>query len=291
MNRYLKIFLSLFLVLLFLLCSCSGNGGEEKIVTPDMLNITNTEETFIGCRERFLDVMSAMKSKVSILEEGHNKTIQIEKPAEYFLESNYILTAFSPFPLGTFDLSIVGGFTADMDEESAQKYYKRPTDHADISFISDGKSNFLLKYISEEETEEYSAEFDKKTDSFRYVFLNEKEGTEEIVEFLEFVKIDKYSYAVQSRTTRCFIEFNEENKIVRFCCGELRKGEFTAEESIFPAPSEALDKNWVLSEGKSQYSNIHTFEDGILTHEDCSSGPWKSIKINEKDYESAFFQH
>lgn len=256
-----------------------------------MLSITNTEETFIGCRERFLDVMSAMKSKVSILEEGHNKTIKVENPSEYFLESDYILTAFSPFPLGTFDLPIVGGFTADMDNEEAQKYYDRPTLHSNINFESDGESEFLLKYISEEATEEYFAEFDKKTDSFRYIFSTEKEGIEETVEFLEFIKTDKNSYAVQSRTTRCFIEFNDENKIVRFCCGELRKGEFTVDDSVFPSPSESLGKNWVLSEGKSQYSNIHTFEDGILTHEDCSSGPWKSIKINEKDYESAFFQH
>jgi len=76
---------------------------------------------------------------------------------------------------------------------------------------------------------------------------------------------------------------------VSFCCGELRNGEFTLENSIYPSSEENLGENWVLSEGKSQYSNIHTFKDGILTHEDCSSGPWKSIKINEKDYESAFY--
>ena len=289
MNKHLKICLSLFSVLMLLLCSCSGKE-EEKIYTPDMLSITNTEESFIGCRERFLDVMRAMKAKVSILESGHNKTVKAGNPSEYFLENNYILTAFMPFPLGTFDLPIVGGFTAEMDEESAQKYFKRPTDHSDISFVSDGESEFLLKYISEEATEEYFAEFDKKADCFRYVCSTEKNGVEETVEFLEFIKIDKYSYAVQSRTTRCFIEFDSEDRIVSFCCGELRNGEFTADDSIFPVPSETPDKNWVIAEGKSNYSNIHTFEDGILTHEDCSSGPWKSIKISEKDYESAFFQ-
>lgn len=288
MNIYLKKVLSLLSVLLIILCSCSGKE-DDKVITPDMLSITNTEETFIGCRERFLDVIRAMSAKISILENGHNKTIQVENPSEYFLENHYILTAFSPFPLGTFDLPVVGGFTADMDKETAQKYYDNPTRHSDISYESDGETSFLLKFISEETTEEYSAEFDKKTDSFRYIFSTEKNGTEEVVEFLEFIKISKNSYIAQSKTTRCFIEFDDENRIVSFCCGELRRGEFTPDDSVFPVPSETLGKNWVLAEGKSQYLNIHTFEDGVLTHEDCSSGPWKSIKINEKDYESAFY--
>ncbi len=288
MNIRFKKFLCLLTALLILLCSCSKQE-EEKIYTPDMLYITNTEKTFIGCRERFLDVVQAMKAKVSILEEGHNKTIQVNNPSEYFLESNYILSAFDPFPLGSFDLPIVGGFTADMDAQSAQTYYDSPTRRSDISFKSDGETSFILKFISEETTDEYSAEYNKKTDSFRYIYSTENNGTEEIVEFLEFVKINENSYAVQSKTTRCYIEFDSENKIVSFCCGELRNGEFTVEDGIFSQTPVTIGKNWVLSEGKSQYSNIHTFEDGTLTHEDCSSGPWKSIKINEKDYESAFY--
>lgn len=286
-NRFIKC-LCLLTALTLILCSCSGNE-DEKIYTPDMLNITNTEETFLGCRERFLDVMSAMESKVSILEAGHNKTVKAGNPSEYFLENNYILTAFTPFPLGTFDLPIVGGFTEDMNSEDAQKYYDNPTRNCDISYESDGKSSFVLKFISEEMTEEYSAEYDKKTDSFRYVYSTENSGTEETVEFLEFIKINENTYAAQSKTARCYIEFDSDNKIVSFCCGKLRNGEFTVEDSIFPAPESGSGKNWVLSEGKSQFSSIHTFEDGVLTHEDCSSGPWKSIKINEKDYESAFY--
>ncbi|MBR3779730.1 MAG: hypothetical protein IKK63_00840 [Clostridia bacterium] len=254
-----------------------------------MLKITNTEDSFIGCRERFLDVVDAMEAKVSILEAGHNKTIEVNNPSEYFLETDYILTAFNPFPLGTFDLPIVGGFTKHMNEEEAQKYYDNPTRHCDIVFESDGETSFLLKFITEETTEEYSAEFNKKADSFRYIFSTETGETEETAEFIEFVKFGEKEYAMQSKTTRCYIEFDDENKIISFCCGELRYGEFTLEDSIFPDGSAVTGKNWVLSEGKSQFSNIHTFENGILTHEDCSSGPWKSIKINEKDYESAFY--
>lgn len=282
-------FLLMITALLLILCSCSANDDTGKIVTPDMLSITNTEKTFIGCRLRFLDVIDAMTAKVSILEAGHNKTIEVNNPSEYFLETDYILTAFNPFPLGTFDLPIVGGFTKDMDGESAQKYYDSPTRNCDISYKSDGESSFLLRFITEEETEEYSAEFNKKSDSFRYVFSTETGETEEVAEFIEFVKIGEKTYAMQSRTTRCYIEFDNENKIISFCCGELRYGEFTLEDSIFSDASAVTGKNWVLLKGKSQFSNIHTFEDGVLTHEDCSSGPWKSIKINEKDYESAFY--
>lgn len=281
-------YLSLFSVILFVLSSCSKEE-EPKIYTPDMLSITNTEKTFNGCRLRFLDVVDAMTAKVSVLESGHNKTIEVNNPSEYFLESDYILTAFEPFPLGTFDLPIVGGFTKDMNEEDAQKYYDTPTRNCDISYKSDGESSFVLRFISEEMTEEYSAEFDKKNDSFRYIYSIENNGTEEIVEFIEFAKASENVYAMQSKTTRCFIEFDNDGNIISFCCGKLRNGEFTVEDGFFPSPALTVGKSWVLSNGKAQFSNIHTFEDGILTHEDCSSGPWKSVKINEKDYESAFY--
>ena len=280
--------LAIIVALLTILCSCSKNE-ELKIYTPDMLNITNTESTFIGCRERFLDVISAMKAKVTILEDGHNKTIEVANPSEYFLETNYILTAFAPFTLSSFDLPIVGGFTADMDNEQAQKYYDNPMIHRDISFESDGGSRFVLRFTTEESTEEYSAEYNQKADSFRYVFSIENDGIDEVVEFIEFIKTGDYSYAVQSNTTRCHIVFDKDGNIVEFCCGELRYGEFTIDDSIFPASATLINKNWVLSNGKAQFSNIHTFENGILTHEDCSSGPWKSIKINETDYQSAFY--
>ncbi len=279
---------SIIVALLTVLCSCSKNE-EPKIYTPDMLSITNTESSFIGCRERFLDVLDAMKSKVTILENGHNKTIEVANPSEYFLETNYILTAFEPFTLGSFDLPIIGGFTADMDNEQAQKFYDNPAIYRDINFESDGESEFVLKFTTEESTEEYSAEYNKKADSLRYIYTIENNGIDEVVEFIEFVKTDDYSYAVQSNTTRCRIVFDKDGNIVEFCCGELRNGEFTLEDSIFTESATPINKNWVLSSGKAQFSNIHTFENGILTHEDCSSGPWKSIKINETDYQSAFY--
>lgn len=252
-----------------------------------MLNITNTEKTFAGSLERFSSVISAMKAKVSVPESGHNKAIRVQNPDEYFLENDYIHTAFEPFVVSSFE--ITEGFRSDMTDEEAKNFYKLMSNGADIVFESDGETSFSLKFVSEELTEAYSAEYNKKADSFRYVFKTEDGEGEHIKEFLEFLKAENGAYIIQSNTTRCYIEFDSDGKIVYFACGELRNGAFSIEESIFPIPEESIGRQWVLSKGKSQFSNIHIFEDGILTHEDCSSGPWKSIKIDTASYESAFY--
>lgn len=279
--------LSLFAALLLLLCSCSKDGGSERLITADMLNITNTEETFLGCLDRFDSVIAAMKAKVSILEAEHNKAIKIQTPDEYFLESDYILTAFEPFLISS--LGIADGFTADMSEETAKDFYKLQSRGMDVVYNSDGKTSFSLKFVSEELIEEYTAEYNQKADSFRFVFKTENDSGEQVEEFLEFAKTPSGSYIMQSKTSRCFIQFDGEDKIVAFCAGELRNGEFSLDESIFPSTEESLGKSWVLSRGKSQFLNIHTFENGILTHEECSSGPWKSIQIDADGYASAFY--
>lgn len=278
---------SLFLALLLLLCSCSNNGGSERLITADMLNITNTDETFAGCLDRFDSVIAAMKAKVSILEAEHNKVIKVRNPEEYFLESDYILTAFEPFLMSA--LSIAEGFTSDMDAEAAKDFYKLQSGGSDVVYSSDGETSFSVKFVSEELIEEYSAEYDKKADSFRFIITTEDADGEHIRDFLEFAKTPSGAYIMQSTTSRCYIEFDGEDKIAAFCTGTLRNDTFTLDESIFPTTEENLGKSWVLSRGKSQFLNIHTFENGILTHEDCSSGPWKSIQIDADSYASAFY--
>ncbi len=279
--------LSLFAALILLLCSCSKDGGSERLITADMLNITNTEETFLGCLDRFDSVITAMKAKVSILEAEHNKAIKIQTPDEYFLESDYILTAFEPFLISS--LGIADGFTADMTDDAAKDFYKLQSRGMDVVYASDGKTSFSLKFVSEELIEEYSAEYNQKADSLRFVFKTENGNGEQVEEFLEFAKTSGGAYIMQSKTSRCFIEFDSEDKIVAFCAGELRNGEFSLDESIFPSTEESLGKGWVLSRGKSQFLNIHTFENGVLTHEECSSGPWKSVQIDADSYASAFY--
>ncbi len=278
--------LSLIVALLLLLCSCSGNEPEVH-KTPDMLSITNTDKTLPGCLDRMNDVLVAVKSKISILEAEHNRAIKIENPAEYFLDTDYIHTAFDPFLLSSQE--IINSFNAEMNEETAKTFYSQFTGGSDIFYESDGETIFTLRFVSEESTRVYSAEYNKKTDSFRYTVRSETTQEEKLEEFLEFSKIKNGGYVIQSLHERFFAEFDEEGNIVEFCSGTLRNGTFPEEESIFPSPAKTTDEHWVLSRGKSQFSDIHTFKDGILTHEDCSSGPWKSIRIDAKNYESAFY--
>ena len=281
--------LTLFAALLLLLCSCSGGEQSAKPKTADMLNITNTEKNFLGCKSRFEAVISAMKAKASVLENEHNSAVKAENKSEYFLEDNYILTVFHPFELDSF--SLTDGFSDEMTPENAKSYYELQGNGADVVYDSDGKSSFSLMFVSEEITKKYTVDYDEKQDSFRYAFTVEDSEGEHTEEFLEFSKAENGVYVIQSTDTRCYIQFDSEDKITYFCCGELNGGDFIEDDSIYPSPAENVDGYWVLTKGKASFLNIHTYENGILTHEDCSSGPWKNIKINEADYASAFLKN
>ncbi len=278
--------ISLLAAILILLCSCSKNEPEVH-KTADMLSITNTEKTLPGCRERMSNVLSALKAKVGVLESEHNRAIKIENPSEYFLDADYIHTAFDPFLLKTSE--ILNSFGTGMDEETAKAFYSTFGNGEEMIYETDDESFFSVKFISENVTREYSAEYNKKADGFKYTVIAETDEGIITEEFLEFTKIKRGGYVIQSLTERCFVEFDDENKITEFCCGELREDSFTVEESVFPSPDKSTDEHWVLSKGKSQFSSIHTFKDGVLTHEDCTSGPWKSIRIIARNYESAFY--
>lgn len=283
----MKKILAPLLVLLLLLCSCSKEE-PNKIITPDMLSITNTEKSFFGCFERYNSVISAMKAKVSVLETEHNRLIEHSENSEYFLEDDYILTAFDPFVMK--NNHIIQSITPELNSETAADIFALDAAGADIIYETDGKTSFVLRFVSEEQTKEYSVEYNKKADSFRYSHTTEnREGEESIVEFLEFTTAEDGSYVIQSNTTRCFIRFSDEGKIIDFCCGQLSEEAFTYDESVFDTLPESADKHWVLSRGKLKFSNIHTFENEKLIHEDCSSGPWKSIEIDAKSFESAFY--
>lgn len=272
-------------IMMAFLCACSDND-TGRIKTADMLNITNTEKTFLGCLSRFESVVEAMTAKITILEGAHNAVIQSGNKEEFFLDENYILTSFEPFMLNT--LSIVQGFTAEMTNEAAQDYYKLQSEGMDITFTSDDESYELL-FVSESTVKSYTAEYDEKNDSLRYTYTVEDSGEESVEEFLEFSKAGNGAYVIMSRTTRCYIKFNKDDTIEYFCCGELYDGEFTLEESVYPVPDKELDEFWVTERGKSSFSNIHTFENALLTHEDRSGGPWKTVRIDAEKYASAFY--
>ncbi|MBR4858118.1 MAG: hypothetical protein IKU08_02910 [Clostridia bacterium] len=281
-----KISAFLLALMLLFLCACSDKG-DDRVITADMLNITNTDKDFQGCLSRFEAVLSAMSAKISILEEAHNKVIRSENKNEYFLDENYILTSFEPFIIET--LSITEGFTADMTNQTAQDYYKLQSEGMDISFSSDG-ANYELTFVSETASKSYTAEYDEETDSLRYTYAVEDGDEETVEEFLEFSKTESGAYVIQSRCSRCYIEFNKNDEIVYFCCGTLYDGEFTPDESIYPEREKEPDGYWVISRGKSSYSGIHTFEDNVLIHEDRSGGPWKTVRINGENFASAFLE-
>ncbi len=281
MKKLISVFLA---SLMMLLCSCAKNEPITQ-KTPDMLSITNDDKSFSGGKSRFNAVISAMNTKISTLEKSHNEIIRVENPQEYFLDENYILTSFEPFLLGSF--SITDGFDTDMTNEKAADYYKQQSEGFDVSFSSNGESYELI-FTSETLIKIYTAEYSKKTNGIRYEYSVEQNGSETVEEFLEFIQTDKNSYAIQSNTERCYIEFSEEGEIIYFSCGKLRSGKFSAQNSIFSDSGE-YDGFWVTEKGKPNYLSIHTYENGILTHEDCSSGPWKTIRINADDHASAFY--
>lgn len=281
-----KVF-ALLIAAVFLFCSCSGQTETPKMKTADMLDITNTDMDFQGCKSRLQSVLSAMKSKVTVLENAHNTTVKANAENEYFLEKDYVLTAFEPFLLSYFD--ITDKFNSELTEETAKSIFEIEANGMEILLDTDGETSFVLQLVSEIIVKEFSVEYSEKSDSFRYIYSIEDSNGVTTREFLEFIKEKDGVYLIQSSNSRCLIEFNDEDEIVLFCCGELSSGEFTLDESIFGSEEKNVSENWVLARGKSQYSNIHTYSDGVLTHEDCSSGPWKSIKINEADYASAFY--
>lgn len=251
-----------------------------------MLNITNEDSDYLGCRERYEAVMSAVSSKISVLENAHNDKIRIETDSEYFFEDEYILTSFEPFILGSF--SLTDYFTSSMTAKEAAETYKTLCKGMTVEYSTD-KNNHTLRFVSEELVEEYEAEYNEEFDSFRYVFSIENVDGRQTEEFLEFIRYENGVYAIQSNTARCYVDFNENDEIEYISCTVLRNSEYSLEnDGIYPT-EELLTADWASEKGKDAFMSIHTFKDGILTHSECSSGPWKTVNITAKDFGSAFY--
>ena len=280
-----KLFIFLVALSLFLCSSCSKKE-PEVIKTADMLNITNEDADYLGCRERYESVISAVSAKVSVLENAHNEKIRIETESEYFFEDEYILTSFEPFILSSF--SLTDYFSPSMTPKQAQETYKTLCRGMTVEYSTD-KNTHSLRFVSEELVEEYKAEYDEEFDSFRYVFSIENAEGRRTEEFLEFIRLENSAYAIQSGTARCYVDFDENNEIEFFSCTVLKSGEYSPDDDgIYPA-KELLSSDWVNEKGKDAFISIHTFENGILTHSECSSGPWKTVNITATDFSSAFY--
>ncbi len=277
------------LILLLVFCtvffsSCKKNE-PEIIKTADMLNITNEEADYQGCLERYESVVSAIVSKTSVLENAHNEKIKIETDSEYFFEDEYIPTSFEPFLLNS--VSLTKHFTPSMNLSQAEETYKNISRGMTVEYTSDG-INHNLRFVSEELVEEYTAEYNEEYDSFRYIFSIEDSEETRTEEFLEFIKFENGAYAIQSLKSRCYVDFDENGEIEYFICATLKSDEYSLDESIFPH-SEVLTSDWVTEKGRNSFESIHTFENGILSHSECSSGPWKTVNITAADFSSAFY--
>lgn len=260
---------------------------EQEYVakSADMLNITNDEKSFSGCMSRYNSVISAIKTKINVLENEHNSSIQFENAEEYFLDENYIHSLFEPFNLET--LSVTDGFNEEMDNQKAQEYYFDISQNMGITYDNNGDS-YELTFVSESTVKKYSAEYDSKNDSLKYSYSVEETGNEKVEEYLEFININENTYMIQSHNERCYVEFDENGEITYFIVAKLDSKKFNSNESIYPTVKDEVNGFWTISKGKPNYIYIHTFENNVLTHEDSNGGSWKSIKINAEDYESAF---
>lgn len=278
---------------MLLLCSCgkdkvdSVNDTTESPVfkSADMLNITNFGTSYLDCLSRYNAVISAVESKIRILENEHNGTLKAADGDKYFLNDNYILTYFEPFRLNSFFLT--EGFEENLTEERAKDYFAQYSNGADIRYEKSNDGVITLYFISEDAVKKICVEYVRGTDSFRYTASTDSNDTVTVEETLEFVKAAKNIYLIQTQNTRCYVEFDNSGKIVYICCSSLKNSIYSETDRIYNTKISA-DRNWAKSLSKGEYLHIHTFENGVLTHEECSSGPWKTVTINESDYASAF---
>lgn len=283
----MKRFSAFLLVLLTVfLCSCDSGGNKPEATTrapktADMLVLSSNKKKYSECVKRYHAVITAVKNKIQILETEHNKSIQAEFPDDFFLTDDYIPTGFDPFILS--DFMLTESFDSSMDSEKAEQTYANVIPGADIQFENDSDSSYILRLVTEEYMKEYEVDY-STNDSFRFFSRSEQGDETKLEEMLEFAK-NGNTYYVQSLNARLFVQFDGDGNIVSFSCATLKDSTYK-NESFFPKINE--EKDWVTDRDKSAYLNIHTYENGILVHEDCSSGPWKTVSINESDYATAF---
>ena len=280
-----KFFVVLFAAVLVFCSGCKNNGDIQTTTQPsktaDMLVLPTNKKNYADCVKRYYAVVSAVISKVQVLETEHNKALEAEDPEKFFLNDNYISTGFDPFLLKEFPITENFDFT--MDEAKARELFSSQSNGADIQFEKNTTNSFVLRFVEEQSMKEYTVDY-SSSDSFRYVCTQENGNETEITEMLEFAKKNS-SYYIQSLKTRLAVQFDANGNIVYFCCSTLKDGNYL-EESIYPQ-NDASD-NWTTEKEKDEYLSIHTYQNGALIHEECSSGPWKTITISEKDYSSAF---
>lgn len=284
-----KLFSILLIAATLLLGACGKEKAETTTVattsTPksaDMLNITSNNKSYGDCVSRYYAVLTAVKNKTQILEKEHNKQIEAQNPEKYFLDENYISTLFDPFVLA--DFSLTENFSPSLTEEKAKDLFAYKSNGDSIRFKSESGSSYSLSFVNENLLREYSVEYSAK-DSFRYISSTETDETDTVNEMLEFSR-SANTYYIQSKTSRLYVQFDGDGNIVYFCCSTLKNSSYGSGDSIYPEAE--ITKEWVTERNRDDYLSIHTYENGVLTHEDSSSGPWKTVTVYEGEYQNIF---
>lgn len=283
--------LYILLIIIVVLISFPSCNKEETYVskTQDMLDITNEEKSFQGCLSRMNSVISALSTKVTVIEQQHNYEIELENGEGYFLDEEYILNTFEPFR--TISISYADVFSGTTTNEYVQDLYKNEAGSAAVIFNS-SDNEYTLKFVTEEYTRTYVGTYSKKNDSLSFIYTEDKNGSVNIVEFIEFVPAGNNSYLIQSQKSRCYITFDETGNIVSFYCSELSSDSYGEDDMLFNTSDTVIEitaKKWVTG-NNNEYSSVHTFEDGILTHKDLNSGTIKEVSIDAEKYASAFLR-
>ena len=282
----MKRFFAVFFAAVLIFCSGCNNDSDIEITTQapktaDMLILPTNKKNYSDCVKRYYAVVSAVKNKVQVLEAEHNKTIEAQNPEKFFLDDEYIATGFEPFLLNEF--SITENFDYTMDEAKAREDFALQSNGADIQFEKNTTNSFVLRFVEEESLREYAVDY-SSGDSFKYVSTHENGNETTVSEMLEFAKKNS-AYYIQSLNTRMYVQFDTNGNIVYFCCSTLKDGNYL-DESIYPQTD--ASNQWATNRDKDNYLSIHTYQNGVLIHEECSSGPWKTVTINESDYAQAF---
>lgn len=84
-------------VLMLCLCSCGGGKTQTTVKTAGMLNITNSDKTYLGCRSRYNSVLTAVEEKVNVLEEQHNAEIRQKTASIISCKAIIFLPPLNPF--------------------------------------------------------------------------------------------------------------------------------------------------------------------------------------------------
>lgn len=274
-------------VMMLMLTACGD--GEPKTIYKDTLVITNEEKTFEGAKERYRAVLESLRTRVTLLEESHNQSVKLENPDSYFLDDNYILRSFDPFAVASFEMT--DKINDSVTPESAPDIFKDDAGNSSVIFSRDG-SGYILQFMNEGLTSTYQAEYDAKTDSFRFIYNEDGQTPELKSEFLEFITVSDGTYIIQSNKSRCYIVYDEDGNIVSFTCSTLKEKEYTPDDSVYGASAATLTvfKSKIDNGKKTDYESIREYSEGVLTHIDTVEDKVNEIQIYADIYASAFVQ-